>query len=66
MISDYTERFAKLRTDTSSVRWSATTRHRAPHKPLLLLAIIDLFAEDSITANLIELTPDLGELFTLY
>jgi len=27
---------------------------------------MDLFAEGSITTNLIELTPDLGELFTLY
>lgn len=65
-MSDYIKRFAKLRTDTSRARWSAMTRHRAPHKPLLLLVVMDLFAEGSITANLIELTPDLGELFTLY
>lgn len=66
MMENYTRRFSKLRTDTSPSRWPATTRHRAPHKPLLLLAVMDLFAEGSITANLIELTPDLGELFTLY
>ncbi|HDQ71128.1 MAG TPA: HNH endonuclease [Chloroflexi bacterium] len=66
MMEDYTRRFSKLRTDTSPSRWPVTTRHRAPHKPLLLLAVMDLFAEGSVTANLIELTPDLGELFTLY
>jgi putative restriction endonuclease len=66
VIKTYVDRFAKLRTDTSASRWSATTRHRAPHKPLLLLSIIDLFAEGEIAANLIELTPELGELFTLY
>lgn len=66
MIEKYIKRFAKLRTDTSPARWSAITRHCAPHKPLLLLSVMDLFAQDSITANMIELTPDLGELFTLY
>ena len=66
VVESYIERFAKLRTDVSPARWSASTRHRAPHKPLLLLAIMDLFAEGSITANLVELTPELGELFTLY
>lgn len=66
MVENYIKRFAKLRTDTSPTRWSAVTRHRAPHKPLLLLAVMDLFAQGSVTTNLIELTADLGELFTLY
>jgi putative restriction endonuclease len=66
LAKSYVERFAELRTDASPARWAAATRHRAPHKPLLLLAVMDLFAEGSITTNLIELTPELGELFTLY
>jgi putative restriction endonuclease len=66
MVTDYVGRFSKLRVDTSPARWSTTTRHRAPHKPLLLLAMMDLFAQGSITVNLIEITPELGELFTLY
>jgi putative restriction endonuclease len=65
-MDNYIKRFAILRTDTSAARWSAITRHRAPHKPLLLLAVMDQFSEGSITVNLIKLTPDLGELFTLY
>lgn len=64
--SDYIGAFANLRSDASHTRWSALTRHRAPHKPLLLLAVIDLFAQGDIQSNLIELTPDLGETFTLY
>jgi putative restriction endonuclease len=66
MLEDYLHRFAKLRTDTSPARWSASTHHRAPHKPLLLMAVMDLFADGSITANMVEPTPELGELFTLY
>jgi putative restriction endonuclease len=65
-LADYLNRFAKLRRDSIPRRWSPTTYHRAPHKPLLLLAVMDLFAQGSITTNLIELTPELGELFTLY
>src|SRR5436190_16174791 len=65
-IETYLERFAKLRSDSSRNRWPAITYYRAPHKPLLLLAVMDLIAEGTVSANLIEVTPDLGELFTLY
>lgn len=66
MIEKYIKLFKKLRSDASRDRWSSATLHRAPHKPLLLLAIIDLFEQGSIKANLIELNSDLGELFTVY
>lgn len=39
---------------------------RAPHKPLLLLSVIDRFAEKSFQANFIELDSDLIELFAIY
>src|SRR5215813_6543331 len=65
-LESYLERFAKRRSDSSRSRWPATTYYRAPHKPVLLLAVIDLIAEGTVSANLIEITPDLGELFTLY
>jgi predicted restriction endonuclease len=65
-LESYLERLAKLRSDSSKSRWPATTYYRAPHKPLLLLAVMDLIAEGTISTNLIEATPDLGELFTLY
>jgi putative restriction endonuclease len=65
-LQDYIKKFEKLRTDISPARWSVKTCHRAPHKPLLLLAVMDLFAEGTIKANFIEITSDLGELFSLY
>ena len=46
--------------------WDARTHGRAPHKPFLLLAVLDLFVQGRMTANLIEITPDLGELFAAY
>ncbi|MGB3635372.1 MAG: HNH endonuclease [Rubrobacteraceae bacterium] len=55
-----------MRTDTSRSRWADLTRNRAPHKPLLLLSVLDLFEQGLIQSNLIELTPDLGDLFARY
>lgn len=66
MLAKYVEAFEKLRSDTSRARWSAVTKHRAPHKPLLLLAVLDSISQGVIKSNLIELTPDLCETFTLY
>lgn len=66
MIDHYLKTFSALRSDTSRSRWTAATKFRAPHKPLLLLAVIDLIAQGIIKTNFIEFTPDLGELFTLY
>lgn len=66
MLDRYRQAFSKLRTDVSRARWSARTCHRAPHKPLLLLSVMDLLAQGSITSNLIELDPELGGLFALH
>jgi putative restriction endonuclease len=65
-LDKYIDAFSNLRTDKAAVRWSDETNNRAPHKPLLLLSIIDLFAQGTITANLIEPDLELGELFSLY
>lgn len=64
-LENYVDRFQKLRSDRNA-QWPATSFYRSPYKPLLLLSVMDLFAEGSITDNLIKLTPDLGELFSLY
>lgn len=63
---DYAMRFAALRTDKSRSRWPAATMHRAPHKPLLLLSVLELFEQDEVGANLIGLDPSLGEIFARY
>jgi len=65
-LADYISAIERLRSDTSRARWSAVTKHRAPHKPLLLLAVLDSISQGAIKNNLIELTPDLCETFTLY
>ena len=62
----YTGAFAKLHTNVNRSIWSQTVGHRAPHKPLLLLAVLDLYGWGTIQSNLIELTPELGDLFRLY
>lgn len=62
----YLKQFGHLRLDTNSRRWTAMTTYRAPHKPLLLLSILDLFAQGCIRTNLIEVTPELGGLFASY
>lgn len=55
-----------MRTDKSPARWSEVTFHQAPYKPILLLSVLDLFEQGEIETNLIDLTPDLGELFAQY
>jgi putative restriction endonuclease len=54
-----------LRTDKTG-GWNAGTQNQAPHKPFLLLAVLDLFAQGRITSNLIEINAELGELFAGY
>jgi putative restriction endonuclease len=66
MLTKYLRRLTKLCPDHNRTRWPATTGHQAPHKPLLLLSVMDQFARGQIRANLIEIIPDLGELFISY
>lgn len=65
MIELYLQAFTHLNRAPGRV-WTSATKNRAPHKPLLLLALLDLFAQGQLQANFIQLTPDLSELFTLY
>ena len=46
--------------------WDADTRKRAPHKPLLLLAVMDLVARGVITSRRISITGELVELNELF
>lgn len=62
----YLQSFSKLRTDKNSKRWSAATCFRAPHKPLLLLSILDLISSGSISENFIEPSFELAETFNGY
>jgi putative restriction endonuclease len=64
-LSKYIYEFSRLRTDRTG-HWNAATQFQAPHKPILLLVILDLFAEGRVQANLIMITAELGELFAAY
>lgn len=66
MLSHYLSAFSNLRTDSSKTRWNHRTTFRAPHKPLLLLAVLDRFAEIAPVTNLVEFDDDLSELFAHY
>jgi putative restriction endonuclease len=61
----YIQQFANLRRAPGSM-WSATTKKLAPHKPLLLLSLIDLIARGAVTSNFIDVTGDLVELNDLF
>jgi putative restriction endonuclease len=63
MLEKYIRMFANLRTDSGRERYPEITYHRAPHKPFLLLPIIDLIAPGRIAQNLIEPSCQLVDTF---
>jgi putative restriction endonuclease len=65
-IDDYAERFARLRTNRNRKVWTEVMAHQAPHKPILLLCVLDLFDSGEVSSNLIQITEDLTELFGRY
>lgn len=65
VLAGYIKRFSKLRADRSA-SWTDATKGQAPHKPILLLSVLDLFAEGELDANLIEYSAELAELFAAY
>ena len=65
MLDKYIKNFGRLHTDKNK-RWGKRLTFRAPHKPLLLLSILDRFAEGALQANLIEFDDDLLALFNIY
>jgi len=62
-LAQYLKRFSCLRTYKDLKKWSALTTYQAPHKPFLLLSIMDLIAQRSITKNFIEPSFELVETF---
>jgi putative restriction endonuclease len=66
MLEKYLQMFSNLRTDRGRDRYPSITCHRAPHKPFLLLSVIDLIAQGRITENLIEPSYELVDTFNTY
>jgi putative restriction endonuclease len=66
MLENYFYKLSNLRTDGGRNRYPAYTLHRAPHKPFLLLSIMDLIAQGSIAENFIEPSFELVDTFNTY
>jgi len=66
MTEETRQKLLSLRTDISRTRWTPLTCHRAPHKPFLLLSVMDHFALGLITRNFIEPSFDLVDTFNTY
>jgi len=65
-LAEYLAKFSCLRTYKDRKKWSALTTYQAPHKPFLLLSIMDLIAQGSITENFIEPSFELLDTFNTY
>ena len=66
ILDKYIKAFSTLHTDKGKNKYSHITKNRAPHKPILLLSVLDLIEEGTIKENLIEISPELGETFLGY
>lgn len=66
MIDKYIQAFSNLRTDKNRNRWTPLTYHQAPHKPFLLMSVMDNFAQGVIAENFIEPSFDLVDTFNIY
>jgi hypothetical protein len=65
-LSRYISAFANLHSQVGAAYWPPETLHRAPHKPLLLLSVLDLIATGEIDTNRVELSPALRNRFRAY
>ncbi|MGB5990737.1 MAG: hypothetical protein WBG61_00305 [Desulfobacterales bacterium] len=66
MLDQYLKSFSRLRTDKNRKHWSALTTYQAPHKSFLLLSIMDLITQGSITQNFIGPSFELVDTFNTY
>ena len=66
MLENYLQKFARLRTDRGRNRYPTATNHRAPHKPFLLLSVMDLIAHGQIIGKFIAPSFDLVDIWNGY
>lgn len=67
-LREYIHQFAHLRRAPNAV-FTAATKNRAPHKPILLLAVMDLVERGVIASCFVDISTDLielNDLFNLY
>lgn len=65
-LEHYAQLFANLHSNKNRSGFPTDTLHRAPHKPLLLLGVVDLYAQGLMNDSLVPIIPELGELFFRY
>ena len=58
-LESYIHLFAHLNTQGNRKYWPEITKFHAPHKPILLLSILDLYSKRLIQSNKIEIVPEL-------
>ena len=66
MFEQYIHQFSHLRTYKDRNKWTALTTFQAPHKPFLLMSVMDNFAQGVIAENFIEPSFDLVDTFNIY
>lgn len=64
-LQHYCDLFANLKRAPGSI-WGEATNGRAPHKPFLLLALMDLIRRGEIASNFVDILGDLDELEELF
>jgi putative restriction endonuclease len=62
----YIRSAGQMRTDAGKSKYPLSTQHRAPHKPIFLLSVLDLFEQGELTTNFVPLSPELADLFASY
>jgi putative restriction endonuclease len=65
-LSQHLKSFSRLRTYKDCKKWFELTTYQTPHKPFLLLSIMDLIAEGFIAKNFIEPSFELLDTFNTY
>jgi putative restriction endonuclease len=66
MLDSYLKKFSTIDTEKDETKYPSVTFHRNPHKPVMLLAVMDLIARGTIRENFIEPSLDLIEIFNSY
>ncbi len=64
-IEHYIKLFSKLKRSPHAV-WGDGTKKKAPHKPILLLSVLDLISRGLLQSNFVDLSRDLRELTDLF
>jgi len=64
-LEHYLKIFSKRKRSPHAL-WSDATKKKAPHKPILLLAVMDFISRGMLATNFIDLSRDLSELNDLF